>query len=201
MTYIPNFLLVLGSFLRSNYSHHLVKRQWNTYKRGYYLSLTYTTNLIFEVKVSIISSFNLPTCWISYKDLHTVGLESIYHKRWNPPLIKHSTLRKWCILSFFSLGKLDILFLVSKKVTKESLALELALLFIFLNFPHFVLLFFFLAKELEKPLTFVWILLCSLRILLVVSKENDKVFKIISKLVLITVVRTICQSWYALITK
>ena len=53
----------------------------------------------------------------------------------------------------FPLGKLGIPFQVSQKVTKESLALEISLLFLLLNFPYLMLLFFFLVEELEEPLT------------------------------------------------
>ena len=55
----------------------------------------------------------------------------------------------------FPLGKLGIPFLVSQKVTKKSLALEFALLFLLLNFPYLVLFLFFLRKEPEEPLTFI----------------------------------------------
>ena len=76
----------------------------------------------------------------------------------------------------FSLGELDILFLVPQKVTKESPILKLAFLFLFLNFPYLVLLFFFLVEEPEKSLTPIGtVFLCSLRIPLMIPKETDKV--------------------------
>ena len=54
----------------------------------------------------------------------------------------------------FPLSKLGIPFLVSQKVTNELLALEFALLLLFLNFLYLVLyFFFFLAEEPKEPLT------------------------------------------------
>ena len=121
--------------------------------------------------------FPIPMWYVAITLLRTLCTMELWeHKYWRHLQSQTNKTLIWGVFSFSLVWSLP--FLVSQKATKESPTPKLSCSFSLLNFPYSVVLFFFLVEEPKEPLTLIWKPLWSLRILLVILKEFDTIFKI-----------------------
>ena len=126
------------------------------------------------------------TYWKPSKELQIVGLESIHHNWWNPPL---------CIQQQEQDVYLPILrhskhsyFKYFKRSQKNQCPWVCSLI-LFLELSLFGVLLFLLGRRAWRTLTSMWTPFHSLRIFLPIPKEYDKISRITWILVFIIVLR------------
>ena len=100
------------------------------------IPLTRTTNLATEAKVSSIPLCDLLTCWEPCTKLQIVGLESIHHNWWNPPLcIQQQEDGVYLLVLWYS----KYSFFKCPRISKNNHCPWVCSLIYFLNFPYLVL--------------------------------------------------------------